>query len=234
MHDIISSIYKAFQLIVSFDSEVYGIIGLSLVVTITSTIIAAVIGVPAGMIIGSQDFFGKRLINRIINTMMGLPPVVVGLVVYLFLSRKGPLGYFGLLFTPTAMVLAQIVLVTPIITGWTISVVKLKLKPIEETCKGLGMKSSRILGAFIRECRYSLCAALLAGYGRAISEVGAVMIVGGNIQYQTRVMTTAITLETGKGNYDQALALGMILITIFFLINWILQRFQESPTPARS
>ncbi|HEX3045715.1 MAG TPA: ABC transporter permease [Bacillota bacterium] len=227
MHDIISSIYKAFHLIVSLDSEVYGIIGLSLLVTVTSTAIAAVIGIPGGIMIGSHDFFGKRLITRIINTMMGLPPVVVGLVVYLFLSRKGPLGYLGLLFTPSAMVVAQVILVTPIITGVTIAVVKMKLKPIEETCKGLGMKKSRILSVFIRECRYSLCAALLSGYGRAISEVGAVMIVGGNIQYQTRVMTTAITLETGKGNYDQALALGMILITIFFLINWLLQRFQE-------
>lgn len=228
MHDIISSIFKAWDLLISFDGEVYGIIALSLLVTVASTGIGALLSIPCGIIIGSGDFIGKRLIVRIINTLMGLPPVVAGLVVYLFLSRKGPLGHWGLLFTPAAMVIAQLIIVTPIITGLTIAIVKLKQQPVKETCQGLGMKNTQILAILVRECRYPLFSALLAGYGRAISEVGAVMLVGGNIQYQTRVMTTAIVLETGKGNYDRALALGMILIMISFVINWILQRFQEA------
>jgi tungstate transport system permease protein len=227
LHDLISSIFKAWDLIISLDGEVYGIIALSLLVTIASTGIAAALSIPLGIVIGSRDFTGKRFIVRIINTLMGLPPVVAGLVVYLFLSRKGPLGLLGLLFTPTAMVLAQVIIVAPVITGLTIAVVKLKIGPIEETCKGLGMKSLKILAVLVHECRYPLFSALLAGYGRAIAEVGAVMLVGGNIQYKTRVMTTSIVLETGKGNYDRALALGMILILISFLINWILQCFQE-------
>jgi tungstate transport system permease protein len=227
LHDLISSLFKAWDLIISLDGEVYGIIALSLLVTVASTGIAAAFSIPLGIVIGSRDFIGKRFVVRIINTLMGLPPVVAGLVVYLFLSRKGPLGFLKLLFTPTAMVLAQVIIVVPIITGLTIAVVKLKIGPIEETCKGLGMKRLKILAVLFHECRYPLFSALLAGYGRAISEVGAVMLVGGNIQSKTRVMTTAIVLETGKGNYDRALALGMILIVISFLINWILQRFQE-------
>jgi tungstate transport system permease protein len=228
VNDISRSFFKAGELIISFDGEIYGIIGLSLLVTVLSTMISAVLGIPSGMVIGSREFTGKRLTVRIINTLMGLPPVVAGLVVYLFLSRKGPIGHLGLLFTPAAMVIAQVTIITPLITGLTIGVVKLKYQSITETCKGLGLKGSRILAVFVRECRYALLATFLAGYGRAISEVGAVMIVGGNIQYKTRVMTTAIALETGKGNYDRALALGIILMTLFFLINWILQRFQEA------
>lgn len=226
--DITSSIVKAWNLIISGNAEIYGIIILSLLVTVISTGIAAGIGIPLGMLTGTKDFKGKRFFIRIINTLMGLPPVVAGLVVYLFLSRKGPLGGLGLLFTPTAMVLAQVIIVVPIITGLTIAAVKQKYLAVTETCKGLGLKNSRIFIVLLRECRYSIFAALLAGYGRAISEVGAVMLVGGNIQYQTRVMTTAIVLETGKGNYEQALALGMILILISFTMNWILQRFQEA------
>jgi tungstate transport system permease protein len=227
LNDIIGSFFKAWDLIVSFDAEIYGIIGLSLLVTTASAVISATLGIPSGIVIGSRDFTGKRLTVRIINTFMGLPPVVAGLVVYLFLSRKGPAGQLRLLFTPAAMVIAQVVIITPLITGLTIGVVKLKFKSIAETCKGLGMKRFRILVVFIRECKYALLATFLAGYGRAVSEVGAVMIVGGNIQYKTRVMTTAIALETGKGNYDRALALGIILMTVFFLMNWVLQRFQE-------
>lgn len=229
MADIISSIFKAGELITSFDGEIYGIIALTLWVTVASTVMAAAISIPLGVMIGSKDFTGKRLVIRIINTLMGLPPVVAGLVVYLFLSRKGPLGRWGLLFTPTAMVLAQVIIVTPIITGLVIAIVKLKYQPVTETCKGLGMNSPLIFIMLLRECKYPIFSALLAGYGRAISEVGAVMLVGGNIQGQTRVMTTAIMLETGKGNYDRALALGMILIIISFIINWLLQGFQEAP-----
>ncbi|WP_242965079.1 ABC transporter permease [Petroclostridium xylanilyticum] len=228
MNEIMNSIFSAWSLIVSLDSEVYGIILLSLLVTVASTGGAAVLGIPIGIIVGSRNFIGKRLFVRVINTLMGLPPVVAGLVVYLFLSCKGPLGHMQLLFTPAAMVIAQIIIVLPIITGLTVVAVQLKYKSIEETCKGLGMSNFRIIIMLIHECKYPLFSALLAGYGRSISEVGAVMLVGGNIQYKTRVMTTSIVLETGKGNYDKALALGIILILVSFFINWILQRFQEA------
>lgn len=227
MTDIINSMVKAWRLIIVFDREIVEIIALTLLVTVISAGVAAIIGAPLGALIGSREFAGRRFIVRVINTLMGLPPVVAGLVVYLFLSRKGPLGSLGLLFTPPAMVLAQIIIVTPIITGLTIAAVKSKSKLVTETCMGLGMKGPQIFTVLLRECRYPIYAALLAGYGRAISEVGAVMLVGGNIQHQTRVMTTAIVLETGKGNYEQALALGMFLLLASFVMNWILQRFQE-------
>ena len=227
MKEIFNSLIEASRLITSFDSEIYGIIALSLVVTIISTVISAALAVPSGIIIGSREFKGKRLLIRLVNTFMGLPPVVAGLVVYLVLSRKGPLGELKLLFTPTAMIIAQVIIIFPIITGITIGAVKLKVKPVQETCAGLGLSNIKILAMLFHECRYPVISAIVAGYGRAISEVGAVMLVGGNIQYNTRVMTTAIVLETGKGNYDRALALGIILLVLSFIINWLLQSIQE-------
>lgn len=227
MADIINSFYEALNIIVSFDAEVYEIIMLTFAVTVLSTIVAALFALPLGVMAGTMEFPGKKLFTRLVFTLMGLPPVVAGLVVYLFLSRKGPLGSLGLLFTPTAMVIAQVAIVMPIITGFTISGVKLKSKAIHETCQGLGISRFKTLILLVRECRYPILSAVLAGYGRAISEVGAVMLVGGNIRYNTRVMTTAIVLETGKGNYDRALALGIILIAVSFLINWTVHSFQE-------
>jgi tungstate transport system permease protein len=227
LKEILNSIFEACGLITSLDGEIYGIIALSLVVTVISTVISAALAVPSGIIAGSREFKGKRLLIRSVNTFMGLPPVVAGLIVYLFLSRKGPLGGLTLLFTPTAMVIAQVVIIFPIITGITIGAVKLKVRPVQETCAGLGIGNIRTLMMLFHECRYPIMSAVMAGYGRAISEVGAVMLVGGNIQYNTRVMTTAIVLETGKGNYDRALALGIILLTLSFIVNWLLQRIQE-------
>lgn len=227
MRVILDSLVQAIKLIASLDGEIYGIIALSLAVTIISTLIAASMAVPAGILAGSTEFKGKRLLIRSVNTFMGLPPVVAGLIVYLFLSRKGPLGSLGLLFTPTAMVIAQVLIIFPIVTGITIGAVKLKVGPVQETCAGLGIGRAKTLKMLFHECRYPIMSAIMAGYGRAMSEVGAVMLVGGNIQYNTRVMTTAIVLETGKGNYDIALALGIILLTISFTINWLLQHVQE-------
>lgn len=227
MQDILNSLFEAFRLITSLDREIYGIIVLSLTVSIISTGVATLLAAPAGMIIGSRVFWGKRPLVRLMNTLMGLPPVVAGLMVYLFLSRKGPLGGFGLLFTPAAMIIAQVLIIFPIITGITIGAVKLKVKPVQETCAGLGMGNIKTLAMLFHECRYPVLSAIMAGYGRAISEVGAVMLVGGNIQYHTRVMTTAIVLETGKGNYDRALALGILLLGLSFIVNWLLQRIQE-------
>lgn len=227
MESILNGIVEAIRLITSLDSEIYGIIALSLVVTIISTGISAVLAVPSGIVIGSREFKGKSVLIRLINTLMGLPPVVAGLLVYLTLSRKGPLGGLSLLFTPTAMVIAQVIIIFPIITGITIGAVKLKVKPVQETCTGLGIGGIRTLMLLFHECRYPVMSAVMAGYGRAIAEVGAVMLVGGNIQYNTRVMTTAIVLETGKGNYDKALALGIILLSLSFFVNWLLQYIQE-------
>lgn len=227
MDQIRNSLVEAFKLIISMNSEIYNIIGLSLLVSITSTTIAAFGAIPMGVIIGSKKFKGKRFVVRFINTFMGIPPVVAGLVVYMFLSKKGPFGVFDILFTPVAMIIAQIAIIFPIVTGLVISAVKSKVKIIWETGKGLGLKESKIIKLLIYECRYPIISAVMAGYGRAISEVGAIMLVGGNIQYRTRVMTTAIVLETGKGNFDIALALGIILLSISFIINYFAQRIQE-------
>lgn len=227
MQEILGSLSKAFELLISFNADTYGIIFLTLFVTVMSTCVSALFALPCGIVIGSRNFRGKRLIVRLIQTFMGLPPVVVGLVVYMFLSRKGPLGTLHLLFTPTAMIIAQVIIIFPIASGLTIAAVKLKSKVVQETCRGLGLSNFKTLRLLLHECRYPIFSAVLAGYGRAISEVGAVMLVGGNIQYKTRIMTTSIVLETGKGNYDIALAIGIILLLISFLVNWILQKFQE-------
>ncbi len=227
MREILDSFKEAFNLIFSFNGEIYGIIALTLFVTIMSTFITSCTGIFTGVLVGANNFTGKKTIVRFVQTFTGLPPVVAGLVVYLFLSRKGPLGVFGLLFTPTAMVIAQIVIIFPIITGLTISAVKSRADQVKETCRGLGLGSFITYVMLLYECRYQIVSTVLTGYGRAVSEVGAVMLVGGNILNSTRVMTTSIVLETGKGNYDKALALGIILLCISFVINWVLQRFQE-------
>lgn len=228
MEELLQSFYKAWKLISTFDLEIYRIIGLTLVVTISSTALAALLGLPIGTMLGMRNFPGKKMLVKLVNTLMGLPPVVAGLLIYLLLSRKGPLGSLQLLFTPTAMVIVQVLIILPIITGLTIAIVHTKIKSILETCQGLGLKRTHILRLLLYECRFPLISAVLVGYGRATSEVGAVILVGGNIQYHTRVLTTAIVLETGQGMYDQALAMGLILLLISFLINWIVQRLQEA------
>lgn len=227
MDNIVAGIYEAWNLIITFDRELYGIIGLTLVVTIMSTLISALIGVPLGLAAGSSDFKGKRILFRVVHTLMGLPPVVAGLLVFLTLSRRGPLGSLMMLFTPTAMIIAQVIIITPIVLGLAEAAVKAKSKAVYETCAGLRLKRSQILRLLFHECRYPLISIIVAAYGRAVSEVGAVMLVGGNIQHHTRVMTTAIVLETGKGNFDTSLALGIILLAISFLINSFIWKFQE-------
>lgn len=227
MDNIVAGIYEAWNLIITFDRELYGIIGLTLVVTIMSTLISALIGVPLGLAAGSSDFKGKRILFRVVHTLMSLPPVVAGLLVFLTLSRRGPLGSLMLLFTPTAMIIAQVIIITPIVLGLAEAAVKAKSKAVYETCAGLRLKRSQSLRLLFHECRYPLISIIVAAYGRAVSEVGAVMLVGGNIQHHTRVMTTAIVLETGKGNFDTSLALGIILLAISFLINSFIWKFQE-------
>jgi tungstate transport system permease protein len=226
MDNIIGGFIGALKLIVSGNREVYGIIGLSLAVSLFSVLISMTFSVPLGIAIGMNRFPFRKAVIMIINTLMGLPPVIAGLVVYLFLSRSGPLGYLGMLHTPQAMVIAQVLLIWPIITGITMAGVKDRGTVIKKTALTLGANKRQALWTIIRECRTSIGASLVAGYGRAISEVGAVMLVGGNIKDHTRVMTTAIVLETSMGNFDQAIAIGIILLILFFSLNIFLQRFQ--------
>ncbi len=226
MGNILQGIKGALNLIVSGDKEVYSIIGLSLSVSFMSVVIAMVFSVPMGIIIGMKKFPFRRIVVMVINTLMGLPPVIAGLFVYLFLSRSGPLGYLNALHTPRAMVIAQVLLICPIVTGVTMAAVKDRGALVRNTAYTLGASGPQTLWIIIREFRTSIGSSLIAGYGRAISEVGAVMLVGGNIKGYTRVMTTAIVLETNMGNFNQAIAIGIVLLILFFIINVFLQRFQ--------
>ena len=193
-----------------------------------STLISAILGIPLGVIMGSSDFRGKAFFSRLVNTLLGLPPVVGGLIVLMLLSRSGPLGTLKLLFTVTAMVIAQIVLITPIMTGLTANIVSVKAPLIHETAAGIGLRPSQRMLYIIYECRVQFVSTVLTGFGRAIAEVGAVQMVGGNIQFKTRVMTTAIMMQTNMGHFEFAVALGVVLLLIAFLINSLVSRIQES------
>ena len=226
--DVISAgIAQAFRLILSGDPEIYGIIGLSLFVSFSSVIISTCLGMPVGILLGTHSFRGKGVLLRIIYTFMSLPPVIAGLTVFLILMRRGPLGHLQLNYTPTAMIIAQICLVTPIIIGLTYNLVREKAPVVNRLGITLGANRLEIMFLMIREMRIGLTAAVVSGFGRAISEVGAVMIVGGNIKGKTRVMTTYITELKSMGDYSRAIAIGIVLLIIAFSINAILYNFQE-------
>jgi tungstate transport system permease protein len=194
---------------------------LSLRVSTSAVIIATVLALPIAAIIATTNFSGKKLIIIILNTLMGLPPVVVGLLIYLLLSRAGPLGAFGILFTPTAMVIAQTVLLIPIIAGLARQIIETLWLDYSEQLISLGASKASVVSALLIDTRFSLIIITLAALGRALSEVGAVMIVGGNIDGVTRVMTTAISLETSKGDLSQAILLGIVLVLTVFSLNLI-------------
>ena len=217
----------ALKLLFGANGELRQIVGVTLQMSFFSTLISAAIGMPLGVLLGTTEFRGKKLIMRIITTLMGLPPVVAGLIVFLFLSRSGPLGSLGLLFSVTAMVIAQVVLITPIIMGLTASAVAARAPQVLETTHGLSVKKTKVLWLMLYECKAQLISILLSGFGRSIAEVGAVQLVGGNVQFKTRVMTTAIMLETNKGNFEFAVALGILLLLISFAVNSIAQRLEE-------
>jgi tungstate transport system permease protein len=219
MGDIGSAFAEATRMIVAADSQLYEIVLLSLQVSLTAVAIATVVGLPLGAALAIRRFPGRQVMLVSLNALMGLPPVVVGLVVYLLLSRAGPLGELGLLFTPTAMVIAQAILVTPIIAGLSRQVLEDAWHEYEEQLRSLGATPTAAAATLLWDTRYSLVTVVLAGFGRAAAEVGAVIIVGGNIYGVTRVMTTAISLETSKGDLPLALGLGVILVAIVFLIN---------------
>lgn len=224
---LIDILKEAWMLISKFDKELYGIMGLTLLLTLISTSISAALAIPAGILLGSMDFRGNGFIIKLVRTFMGLPPVIAGLVVVLVLSKKGPAGSLHLLFTPYAMVIAQIIIISPLIAGMLIEPAGAKSNDMLETCRGLALSRIKTLFLIAAECKNAVLAAVLAGYGRAVSEVGAVILAGGNIKNNTRVMTTAIVLETGKGNYDRALALGLILLVVLFIVNSLLHRLKE-------
>lgn len=218
MNEIGAAFSMALSLIWRLDPALAEIVGLSLGVSVSAVALATVIGMPLGAAVAVLKFPGRGALEVTLNAMMGLPPVVVGLVVYLMLSRAGPLGVFGLLYTPTAMIIAQVLLVTPIIAALTRQVVFDLWGEYAEQLTSLGASPSRALPTLLVDGRYSLFTAVLAGFGRALAEVGAVMIVGGNIDHVTRVMTTAIALEVSKGDLALALALGIILLLISITI----------------
>ncbi|NRB35508.1 MAG: ABC transporter permease [Rhodobacteraceae bacterium] len=208
----------ALRLILTGDSELWAIVLLSLRVSLLAVVFAALIGLPLGAALAVGRFPGRRALIILVNALMGLPPVVVGLLVYLALSRSGPFGVLGLLYTPTAMIIAQVVLVTPIIAALTRQTVEMLDAEYAETLRSLGVSRLASVPTLLWDGRLALMTALLAGFGRAIAEVGAVMIVGGNINHVTRVMTTTIALETSKGNLALALALGAVLVILSVLI----------------
>ena len=219
MDEFWRAILTAASMIWEFDAGLWEIIGLSLRVSLTATLIAALIGLPLGALIALGRFPGRRPLIVIFNALMGLPPVVVGLIVYLLLSRAGPFGVFNLLFTPTAMVIAQIILVLPIIISLSREILETLWEEYQEALRSLGAAPGQALVILLWEGRAMLITALLAGFGRAVAEVGAVMIVGGNIDHVTRVMTTSITLEASKGNLSMALGLGIVLLVLSFAIS---------------
>ncbi len=219
MNDVSQSFWLALQLILSLDTDLREIVLRSLGISCAAVFLAACFALPAGAALAVSRFPGHRILVVFLNALMGLPPVVVGLVVYLLLSRAGPFGNWGLLFTPTAMVIAQTILVTPIICALTRQSVEDLLVEYSEQLRSLGAGRLSMVLTLLWEGRFSLLTAILAGFGRAVAEVGAVLIVGGNIAHHTRVMTTTIALETARGDLRLALALGIVLISVVLAIN---------------
>ena len=219
MNDFSAAFAMAARLITSLEPELVEIVTLSLYVSVTAVLLAAVVALPLGATLGMFRFPGRRLAIILLNALMGLPPVVVGLIVYMLLSRSGPLGEFNLLFTPTAMIIAQFILVVPLVAALTRQAIEDLHEEYDEHLRSLDAGFLDSIATLLMDGRFRLLTALLAGFGRAIAEVGAVLIVGGNILHHTRVMTTAIALETSKGNLALALALGLVLIVIAAGIN---------------
>ena len=230
MQLISESFITAFYLLISGDPDLYEIIFLSIKVSLTSLLGSVTIGLPLGAFLAIHRFKFRSLLISILNAMMGMPPVVVGLIVYLYFSRAGPLGFLSLLYTPTAMIIAQMLLVIPIIVALSTQIIEDLHAEYQDLFCSLNVSTSKAVVAYLVDARISLLTVVLAGFGRAISEVGAVSIVGGNIDHLTRVMTTAIALETSKGNLSLALALGFILLIIAVCVNLLAARAKDWAT----
>ena len=210
---------QAFALIFSGDRELWQIIGTTLVMSVFSTGISALLGIPLGIMTGKNNFPGKGLFLRLTNTLMGLPPVLAGLIVFILFRSIGPFGGLHLMFSVPVMVIAQVLLITPVVTGLCAAAAEERAALLKETAAGLGVPRCRQTLLLLRECAGQLVSVVLMGFGRSIAEVGAVSLVGGNIQFKTRVMTTAILLEANKGDFTKALALGVLLMTLALLVN---------------
>jgi tungstate transport system permease protein len=228
---ILEGIRKAFYLLITFDPEVMGVTLLSLEVSGAATLISLLIGISTGTAIALSKFQGKKFAVSLINTGMGLPPVVVGLFVTIFLWRNGPLGFFGILYTPTAMVIAQAIIATPIVMGITLAAIQQLPRKLQLQILALGATRLQMVWILIKEAKLPLLAAVMAGFGGVISEVGASIMVGGNIKGYSRVLTTATVMETGRGNVDIAIALGIILLLLAYIINLILTQIQQRERP---
>ncbi len=228
---ILEGIKKAFGLLITLDSEVMRITLLSLQVSGTATFISLFLGITVGTTVALSRFPGRSALVSLINTGMGLPPVVVGLFVSIFLWRNGPLGFFGLLYTPTAMIIAQTVIATPIVMGITLAAIQQLPVKLRLQIFALGATRPQMVWILIKEAKLPLLAGVMAGFGGVISEVGASIMVGGNIKGYSRVLTTATVMETSRGNFDIAIALGIILLLLAYLVNFILTQIQQRERP---
>jgi len=228
---ILEGIKRAFLLLVTFDPEVMGITLLSLQISGTATLISLLIGISIGTGVALSNFPGRKVVVSLINTGMGLPPVVVGLFVTIFLWRNGPLGVLGILYTPTAIIIAQAIIATPIVMGISLAAMQHLPKKLRLQILALGATRLQMVWILIKEAKLPLLAAVMAGFGGVISEVGASIMVGGNIRGYTRVLTTATVMETSRGNFEIAIALGIILLVLAFCINFILTQIQQRERP---
>lgn len=228
MDVLLEGVREALRLLVAGDSDVWAILRLSLLVSASGTAVALLLGVPAGAVLALVRFPGRQLLVSAVNTGMGLPPVVVGLFVTILLWRSGPFGDLEILYTPLAIVIAQAVIAAPIVTGITIAAVQSVPAAFRLQLVALGASRIQMTWVVLNEARLSMLAAVMAGFGGVISEIGASLMVGGNIKGQTRTLTTAMVLETGKGNFDVAIALALLLLALIFLVNWLLTRIQQT------
>ncbi|MFH0769641.1 MAG: ABC transporter permease [Chloroflexota bacterium] len=227
MNEVLQGFVKAFELLVTLDPEVLEITGRTLAIALSSCVIAMVLCLPVGSLIHFKRFPGKRILINIIQTFYSIPTVVVGLFVFILFSRTGPFGVFNLMFTPTIMVIGQVILVSPIVLGLVIAALSGVEKGVFETAFSLGASRFQSTFQVIREARYAILSVVTMGFGRAISEVGLALMVGGNVRGFTRVITTAIALETSKGDVELSIALGIILILVALLVNIVLNRLQQ-------
>ena len=227
MHYFSQAVLEAIQLILRFDPEVYIIAWTSLKLSLIATVIASIFGVFIGIRVATTEFTGKRVLQHLLNTLMAMPTVMIGLIFYGLLSRKGPLGELGLLYTETAVIIGEACLILPIIMNMTITAVQSADDRLIVTLKTLGASSWQLIMPVLSELRYVILAAIITGFGRAIGEVGAAMMLGGNILGVTRTMTTAIALETSKGEFELGLALGILLLLFAFTINILLQSLKS-------
>lgn len=228
MELLIEGFKKAFLLLFTLDPEVCGIVFLSIRLSLTATLISGLLGIAVGIYLSFREFWGKEFIISFINTGMAFPPVLVGLFVSVLLWRNGLLGNLGLLYTPTAIVIAQVVIATPIVTGISLVGFQTLSEKLPLQLLGLGASKLQLIIVLIKELKLSILAAIMAGFGGVISEVGAAIMVGGNIKGYTRILTTATVTETSRGNFDIAIALGFILLIVTFTINYLLTRIQQS------